>query len=192
MSSHVSSTPLRRLNPRQAATVDRLLEAGREELDEVGYDQLTVRSVAARAGVSPATAYTHLGSKDHLVAELFWRLVEQTPDSTGRARIPASRVQRTLADFARPIGSTPALATAANRSLLGTDPDVHRVRLKVAGLVHDRLLAALGEPDEDLLDALMLAFFGALLQTGMGFGDYDRLEQRLDRVVAVIMKGRRP
>ena len=32
--------------------------------------------VAARAGVSPATAYTYFASKDHLFAELFWRLVE--------------------------------------------------------------------------------------------------------------------
>ena len=39
---------------RRAETLEKLLEAGAEELRAVGHEALTVRSVAARAGVTAA------------------------------------------------------------------------------------------------------------------------------------------
>ena len=41
----------------------------------------------------------------------------------------------------------------------------------------------------ELLDALTLALTGALLQTGMGLISYDDLADRLDAVVATILRG---
>ena len=79
MSSQVSTVPRHSLNARQAETVERLLAAAAEELEEVGHEALTIRTVAQRAGVSPATAYTYVASKDHLFAELFWRLPRRRP-----------------------------------------------------------------------------------------------------------------
>ena len=84
-------TPRRHLSDRQARTVERLTEAAVDELREVGYPGLTVRAVARRAGVAPATAYTYFASKEHLVAEVFWRRLDgqQRPrPSTGAARPP--------------------------------------------------------------------------------------------------------
>lgn len=176
---------------RSAETVERLVDAAGAELEAVGYDGLTIRSVAARAGVSPATAYTYFSSKDHLVAELFWRLVAASPADTGRTRTPQTRLQRAMRLLAESIGAQPALAAAANRSLLGSDPDVNRLRLRIGGELMARFTAALGRRDDDLLDALLLAFFGALLQAGMGFATFDELGDRLDRVVAVVLGGRR-
>ena len=75
-----STEPTRRqLSARQAATVQKLVEAAVEELREHGYDGLTVRNVARAAGVAPATAYTYFASKDHLVTEVFWRRLEASP-----------------------------------------------------------------------------------------------------------------
>ncbi|HLH28588.1 MAG TPA: helix-turn-helix domain-containing protein, partial [Acidimicrobiales bacterium] len=59
----------RRLTERQAEVVADLVRAAAAEVDEAGYDGLTVRSVARRAGVAPATAYHYFSSKDHLLAE---------------------------------------------------------------------------------------------------------------------------
>jgi hypothetical protein len=53
----------RHMSSRQAATVQRLVEAALEELRERGYGDLTLRNVARRAGVAPATAYTHFASR---------------------------------------------------------------------------------------------------------------------------------
>ncbi|WP_258008604.1 helix-turn-helix domain-containing protein, partial [Rhodococcus sp. ENV425] len=55
----------RRLTEKQADTVDRLTRAAVEVLREEGFAGLTVRNVAARAGVAPATAYTYFSSKEH-------------------------------------------------------------------------------------------------------------------------------
>ncbi|MCA9208645.1 MAG: TetR family transcriptional regulator, partial [Planctomycetales bacterium] len=50
-----------------------LVEAAVGELAASGYSALTVRNVAKRAGVAPATAYTYFASKEHLIAEVYWR-----------------------------------------------------------------------------------------------------------------------
>jgi Bacterial regulatory proteins, tetR family len=63
----------RQRKARQLETLHRVIAAGRAELDAVGFDELTIRSVAVRAGVAPATAYAYFSSKNHLVVEIFWR-----------------------------------------------------------------------------------------------------------------------
>ena len=81
----------RHLNGRQAETVDRVAAAAEDELRAVGFDGLTVRCVANRAGVSPATAYTYFSSKNHLVAEIFWRRLDRTPAAGGHPVDPLPR-----------------------------------------------------------------------------------------------------
>ena len=82
------------LNPRQTETVEKLLLAAEQELEETGPEGLTIRMVAQRAGVSPATAYTYLASKNHLFAELFWRRIvtEPGPEPDGDNAVDRIRV----------------------------------------------------------------------------------------------------
>ena len=170
-------------------TAERLLEAGREELRAVGHQTLTIRTVAHRAGLSPATAYTYLASKNHLFAELFWRyLTEDDAEPTGDT--PVERLQSVTRHLAERLAAAPELAAAVTPALLGTDPDVERLRLRIGAEFVDRFRAALGEDaDPAVLETLALAFSGALLQGGMGLMTYTELGDRLDAVVAVIMKG---
>src|ERR1700723_2132197 len=73
-SGHVSDPALestrRRLTAKQADTVDRLGRAAVDLLGREGFAGLTVRRVAAQAGVGAATAYTYFSSKGHLGAEV--------------------------------------------------------------------------------------------------------------------------
>ncbi len=182
--------PRRDLNARQVDTLDRLLAAARAELDDVGHEVLTIRTVATRAGVSSATAYNYFASRDHLFAELFWRhlATSDLPKLTGRSS--TRRLQQTTRHLAETISSAPALAAAATKSLLGSDPAVAELRLRVGAVFADRFRTAIGERiDPKVLDTLLIAFSGALLQTGMGLFTYPELADRLDDVVAVIMKG---
>ena len=91
MSSQLSTLPRRGLNARQAETVEKLLAAAERELADSGTDALTIRTVAGRAGVSPATAYTYFGSKNHLFAELFHRKVLLAQTSGALAAVAALR-----------------------------------------------------------------------------------------------------
>ena len=186
----MSSAPRQALNARQTETVERLLEAAAAELAEAGPEALTIRTVAARAGVSPATAYNYFGSKNHLFAELFHRkvLLDHPVQIDGRTAL--RRVTGVTRQLATVLGSAPHLAAAANHALLGTDPDVERLRVVIGAEIIDRFRRALGEDaDAELLDALTLALTGALLQTGMGLISYDDLADRLDAVMATIMEG---
>ena len=190
MSSQMSETPRQGLNRRQAETVDRLLAAGLEELRVVGHEALTIRTVAQRAGVSPATAYTYLASKHHLFAELFWRRIVRDAGPEPEGATATVRIQAFTRHMAAMLGRSPRLAAAANIALLGTDPEVERLRLVIGAEFVQRFRDAIGGPvDPRVLEALTFAFSGALLQAGMGLLTYDDLGDRLDDVVAVIMEG---
>ena len=181
--------PRRGLNARQAETVEKLFAAARELLGEAGYDELTIRIIAARAGVSVATAYTYFSSKDHLFATLFWRHLAdaETPELTGHA---VERLQTTVRHLCEVISGSPALAAAASKSLLGGDPDVEQLRLTIGSHWIDLFRAALGSAaDSTLLRTVTFTFAGALLEAGMGILDYADLGGQLEGSVALIMQG---
>lgn len=193
MSSQVSNTPRQGLNARQTETVEKLLVAGAEELRAVGVEALTIRTVALRAGVSAATAYTYFASKNHLFAELFWRHLRRDVQPVSEGDDVVDRVRGVTRHLAATLAGSPELAAGATSALLGTDPDVGRLRLRIGAEFVTRFRDALGDPgaaaDPVLVETLTLAFTGALLQAGMGLMTYTEMGDRLDAVVAVIMRG---
>ena len=144
----------------------------------------------SRAGVSSATAYNYFASRDHLFAELFCHHLER-PAPARLTGTPTARLQQTTRHLAATIASAPALAAAATKSLLGSDPAVERLRVRIGTLSPTGSAPpSSGDGiDKRVLETLLLAFSGALLQTGMGLFTYPELADRLDDVVAVIMKG---
>lgn len=86
----------RRLTQQQAETVDRLTAAAITVLRDKGFADLTVRMVAAEAGVAAATAYTYFSSKSHLVAELFWRRLDAVPHEPSPRRNEKRRSARSF------------------------------------------------------------------------------------------------
>jgi AcrR family transcriptional regulator len=192
MSSLSAAEPARRdLGSRQADRVDALVEATVAELREHGYDGLTVRNAARRAGVAAATAYTYFGSKEHLVAEVFWRRLQTLDGGTSRARTPVTRVQAALRSLALLIAAEPELAAASTTAILANDPDVHRLRNRIGAAFNDHLSTALGgeAADAAVLRALNLALAGALLQAGMGYFSYTELADRMDEVAVLVVGG---
>lgn len=197
VSSQLNSQSLRQhLNDRQRAAVERLLNAGLVELREVGHEALTIRTVAQRANVSPATAYTYLASKHHLFAELFWRHISDQPAADYGEAPVTDRVRQVAHDMVARIVSEPALAAAVTPALLGSDPDVARLRVRIGAEFMSRLEAALREPTEPdepvdaaVLETMVLTFSGALLQAGMGFMTYDAMSESLQSAFAVIVRG---
>jgi AcrR family transcriptional regulator len=191
MSSAVIHEARRRLTERQAEVVARLVEAAVEEIEAAGYQGLTVRNVARRAGVAPATAYTYFSSKDHLVAETAWRRMHDLPagptDAGGSA---ADRVTAALRDMGLFTADAPELSAACTTALLGGGPDVKHLRDRIGAEMHLRLQRALGdEADPAILRALELALTGAMLTAGMGHMPFDEIPERLAEVVHLILGG---
>lgn len=189
MSSQQSTLPRRSLNARQAETVERLYDAAEALLAEAAYDDLTIRLVAARARVSAATAYTYFSSKDHLFAALFWRHVASSPAPELDGDVTA-RLQRVVAHLAEVMAASPALAAAATKSLLGSDPDVADLRVSLGRHWHELFALALGDAARpELLETLTFTFAGALLEAGMGILGYEDLGPRLQTAIGLIARG---
>ncbi len=170
-----------------------LTEAAVAELIDVGYPALTVRGVARRAGVASATAYTYFGSKEHLVAEVFWRRLEaQAPRPLDRRRSSAARATEVLGDFALVVAEETELAAACTVALLADDAEVRELRMRVGVEMHRRLTDALGaDATPVVLRTLELATSGALLQAGTGHLAYDALPGLLADVAALVLGGGR-
>lgn len=163
------------------------------ELVDGDYPALTVRTVARRAGVAPATAYTYFGSKEHLVAEVFWRrFTAQEQRPVDRRRSAANRAADVLLDFALVVAEETELSAACTVALLADDAEVRELRVRIGTEMHRRLTDALG-PDADpiVVQALELAVSGALLQVGTGHLAYDQIPDLLAQVAAVVVGGNR-
>ncbi|MDG3010663.1 TetR/AcrR family transcriptional regulator [Rhodococcus sp. D2-41] len=179
----------RRLTERQADTVDRLTRAAVEVLGEEGFAGLTVRMVAARAGVAPATAYTYFSSKEHLVAEVFWRRLAASPQPEASTAEPVDRAVAVLRGVALLVADEPELAGGVTSALLGRDPDVEHLRARIGLDIRRRLTTALGEAaDPDRIEALELLYAGALVRAGMGYGTYEKLADRMEAAARLLLE----
>jgi AcrR family transcriptional regulator len=210
-----TEAPRRQLTARQADTVRRLTEAGVEEVRQSGYENLSIRDVARRAGVAPATAYTYFGSKDHLLTEIFWRRLNALPPAGARggpgegagpaksARpaeragpgegggpgAPASRsagVIAVLRELALLVSEEPELAAGCTAAMFGGEPDVRQLRLYIGRQIHQRIEAAAG-PGSPQARLLELAYYGAMVEAGLGYTTYEQMADRLAEAAELIM-----
>ena len=186
----VTDLGTRRRNRRQEETVRKVLDAAVELLRETSYSDLTMRAVAARAGVAPATAYTYFSSKNALVAEVYLRLVRNVPLFTDVNQTTQQRVTSQLHELALLVADEPELAAAATTALMGDEPEVRPVRDKIGLEVRRRIASALGPGAwPEVLSTLEMIFYGALVQAGTQSVTYYQMADRLDSVVALIMGG---
>ena len=118
----------RPLSATQAATRRRLLDAARELASEGGYEAVTMRAVAERAGVSPPTAYQYFASRDHVLVGVLSDLAAGTTalvtERPSRRRDPVERTVATLRRVVQRMEDEPTLFVALLRAYLSGAPEV--------------------------------------------------------------------
>lgn len=179
--------PRRQLTARQADTVRRLTEAGVEEVRQSGYESLSIRDVARRAGVAAATAYTYFASKDHLLTEIFWRRLNALPPASAGRTGSKSRAVAVLRELALLVSEEPELAAGVTAAMFGSEPDVRQLRLQIGMGIHQRIEAAAG-PGSAAARLLELAYFGAMVEAGLGYTTYGHMADRLAEAAELIMR----
>ncbi|BBY99960.1 TetR/AcrR family transcriptional regulator [Mycolicibacterium fallax] len=179
-----------RRNRRQEETFRKVLAAGVEMLRESSYADLTVRAVAKRAQVAPATAYTYFSSKNHLIAEVYLDLIRAVPFFTDVNEPTVTRVDNALRNLALVVADEPEVAAACTTALLAGDDDIVRaVRDRIGFEIHRRITSAIGPTaDPRTVAALEMTFFGALVQAGSGVISYHEIADRLTYVVNLILR----
>ena len=176
----------RHISESQAEVMERLVAAAAAEAEARPYAGITVRTIAKRAGVAPATAYTYFSGKDHLLAEVLWRRAQSSPHLVDLSLPLPERV----ADTARTMGfgsmGSPAV-TACTTALLGDGPDVKRVRARLGTEIGHRLAAAMGNgADPTVLSVLQVTYTGALLSAGMGHLSFDAVPVLMGEATALM------
>jgi AcrR family transcriptional regulator len=180
----------RRRNRRQEETIRKILDAAVELLREAPYSELTMRAVAARAGVAPATAYTYFSSKNALIAEVYLRLVRNVPMFTDVNQTTQQRVTAQIRELALVVADEPELAAATTTALMGDEPEVRHIRDKIGMEVRRRISSALGPGSwPEVLTTLELIFYGALVRAGTKSLSYYQMADQLDNVIALVMGG---
>ncbi len=176
----------RRSDRRPGQTIRKVLDAGLEELRETSYANLTMRAVASRAGVSPASAYTYFPSKSALVAAVYLRLLQALPLHTDVNDTTKTRVSATMRDMAIVVADEPELTTACGAALMADDPAVKPLRDHIGEEVSRRIGAALGPGwPRAVKSTLQMTFSGALMTAR--FVSFDEIAGQLDEAVNLIL-----
>lgn len=169
------------LSKRQAATVDALLGAGMEALHDVGFDSLSLRDVAARAGVTHTTAYTYFTSKEHLVAETYLRLLLALPTPDADQSVPLSvRLVEALRCASEMFNADEAFAEAVLAAMVARDPDLERIRTSIGNEIARRIQVAVG-PDADprMVQGALLLYSGAMMEAGLNYSTFGEVVERI-------------
>ncbi len=179
----------RQLSARQADTVRRLTEAGVVEVRRAGYENLSIRDVARRAGVAAATAYTYFVSKNHLLTEIFWRRLSALPPVDRDEPPVEGRAVAVLRELTLLVSAEPELAAGCTAAMFGSEPDVRALRLQIGTEIHQRIEAAAG-PGSGAARLLELAYSGAMAEAGLGYMTYGQLADRLAEAADLLLPGR--
>ena len=125
-------------SPRQLARQSNILRCAREMLSETGYAGMTMRALADKAKVAPATLYNLYSSKDQIVVaavtDLFEELAEEVA-ATGVAEGVEFLVESAKASGEQ-IRRTPAYAEAMSIVVFNLQPDHPLVDALLARAYH--------------------------------------------------------
>lgn len=182
-------SPPRRRNVRSEQSVRKLIDSAVEELGGTPYSELSVRSVAARAAVSPTTAYTYFPSKDALIAEAYLRLLRNAAVFTDVNHSVEARVSAQIRELALLVADRPHLADACTIALMADEPVVNDARIEIATEVSRRISDSLGPGYTPEVSAtLHMLFSGGMMHARSAVGGYHHVADQLDKAVALILR----
>jgi len=182
--------------PRNPRIDEAVLKAAAELVVEVGYADLTIASIAERAGTSKPAIYRRWPSKAHLVHEAAFRDDDEqlTLPDTGVLRDDlAEMLRRVSAAFAHPVARalTPGLMAE-----IAADPTLHPALLERFGGAwtgfSDRIAIAAerGEVREGIdTDVLIETLAGAALMRLLVSSTDGLDEDWIDRTTDLLMRG---
>lgn len=133
-----------------------------ELVAERGVDDLQMRDVAERAGVSLGTPYRYFGSKDHLVAVAFMAWASNLDRRLTRAQVlgaadhgPAERLVEALRVGVRPFQRQPNFARMLIAVGSSTDPQASETYLGLGRAIRHALGRAIPDVDPDTREAVL-------------------------------------
>ncbi len=160
----------RSLSATKAATRRRLLDAAHDLAADGGYDAVTMRAVAQRAGVSAPTAYQYFSSRDHVLVDVLIDLASGTTAvitaRPSRRREPVERTVATLRRVVQRMEDEPQLFVALVRAYVSGVPEVRHASAAMQSSMRMWIDSALGSTEVPERDGV-IAILEAVLLTGL-------------------------
>jgi AcrR family transcriptional regulator len=181
---------------RRRRTEEAILLAAREQFAGSGYADVTIRSVAAAAGVDPALVMQYFGSKERLFgAAAQWPEEADSALAADRAGLPAAVLDDLFTRFEAE-GTDREAVVALMRNCL-THPEAARiVRDEVITDRQAHAARLIGGPDAELRAALVGAVLMGVAMSrhlievpAVARADQDDLRRVLEPVVRLLVSG---
>jgi AcrR family transcriptional regulator len=175
--------------------------AARRLLTEVGYDQVSIESLAREAGVGRPTIYRRWPSKAHVVFDAAFGSpsnIDEVLGSSGDFAVDLRRFVRGVLEFWRePVVAAAALGILAERA---RDPQLQiraqqlldaQTRTEFGVLVHTAIDQKAVRPDLDI-DMLFDLLVGTSFYTAQVLQRDDDVDDVIERLCSLVMQGAQP
>jgi AcrR family transcriptional regulator len=185
--------------PRDPRTDDAIMAATRRLLTEVGYDQVSMESIARAARVSRPTIYRRWPSKAHVVFEAAFGTASDTAvvARTGDFQTDLREfVHRAIRFWREPVVEAATMGILAERR---RDSELHirtqqllddMIRAELAAVVRAGAEQGVVRPDVDT-DTLFNALIGTTFYAALVDGR-DDTDQLTDKLCALVLQGVQP
>lgn len=185
----VSVLDVRRARRDQRNPASQYLDVTAGLITETSYAEVTLHSVAARAGSTASAVATHFPTKDALIAEIYLRGLRELPLEVDSTADVVSRVSAQVRAVAMLFADEPHLSSACTTALMRTDdPAIAPVRAAISTEIRRRIAAALGSGAwPEIHNTLETIVCGALLQVGAGMISYRRMIEHVDTMLALLL-----
>lgn len=189
-SSSVTDLAARRRERSNAEASTKLIDATVHLLREASLDAIGVSDVAARAGVSIATAEQLFSSTYELIVETCLRRIRGVALSTDASHGSLTRVAEQLSHMMLVVAEEPAVASACAEVFLSSGPTADRAREQIGQEIHRLIASAVGPGSwPEVITTLELVFSGALIQAAAGTMTFQRAADRVETAVGLILEG---
>jgi AcrR family transcriptional regulator len=183
------------MTPRQRERRERLLEAGLVLLETNDYEQVQVKDIADKAGVSLGTLYNYFFSKERFFAEVLVRWAETLPTNIRRRppvqASPADRLEETVHRALRAFEKQPQMARLVNVLVMSNDPLAGEILNRLNRSTSDAYMQALVGIDpstaRQMVDIIHAVFGSEVREWSLGRMTIREVHERLESVIALVV-----
>ena len=165
-----------------------LLDATVELLREVPYSNITMRSIAKRAGVSHGEICAYFRSKDAIVAEIYLERLRAAPLEVDVEQSSRARIADQFSQLVMLLADEPGVAAACSSALICDEPSVRAIRQRIHEELQRRVRTALRSGAwPEVVETLEFGLLGALVHASCGADTFSQTAEDLASVVAVVL-----
>lgn len=166
----------------------KIIDATVEQLREVPYTALTMRSIANRVGISSGELRALFRSKDAIVAEIYLERLRAIPLEIDVEHTAQERISVQFERLMMVLAGEPGLAAACSSALVSEEPSVRSVQRRIHNEIRRRVRAALRSGAwPEVTETLEFGLIGSLVRASCGGVTTSQTADHFASVVSTVL-----